>query len=104
MTHRLHRRRFLQTTTPTGLSYWLAAPGFSDDRIINSNEKVQVASIGVGGKGDSDCNHAGDIGEMVAICDIDEHRLNAKSEKFTQAKKYFDFRKMFDEMAKQIDA
>src|SRR5262245_4533711 len=104
MSHQLHRRRFLKTATASGLSYWLAAPAFSADRVFNSNEKIHVASIGVGGKGESDSRHAGELGELVAICDIDEHRLDAKGEKFPQAKKYFDFRKMFDEMVQQIDA
>jgi predicted dehydrogenase len=42
--------------------------------------------------------------EVVALCDIDEERLNRKAEMWPDAKKFFDYRKLFDEMAKNIDA
>jgi len=47
------------------------------------------------------------------FCDIDENKLNAKAEArervggkqpFLHSKKYFDYRKMLDEMGKDIDA
>src|SRR6185369_14997735 len=105
MSQRLHRRRFLQTTAASGLGYWLAAPALSAQRAANKpNETIHIAGVGVGGKGSSDIDQAGEVGEIVAICDIDDHHVNAKTKKFPSAKHYYDFRKMFDEMAKQIDA
>lgn len=68
------------------------------------NEKVNFACIGVGGKGSSDTDAAGERGNIVAICDIDERALERKAAKFPNAKKYFDFRKMLEEMGDQIDA
>src|SRR5262249_44508227 len=47
---------------------------------------------------------AGKLGEVVALCDIDENSLNAMAQKFPSPKKYFDFRTMLDEMGKEIDA
>ena len=42
---------------------------------------------------------------MVAICDVDEKRLNALGEsKFPDAKRYTDYRKMLEEMGDKIDA
>ncbi len=105
MSHRLHRRRFLKLGAAGGLGYWLTAPASSAIRAGQSpNGTLHFAGIGVGGKGSSDIDHAGELGDVVAICDIDELKLGTKAEKFTSAKKYFDFRKLFDEMAKQIDA
>ena len=46
----------------------------------------------------------GALGTVVALCDIDERHLNSKSQKFPDAKKFFDFRQMLDDMGKQIDA
>jgi len=104
MTSRIHRRRFLQFSAAS-LGYWFTAPALSAQRASKSpNGTIHFVGIGVGGKGDSDINDAGSHGEVVAICDIDERRLNKKGEKFASAKKYFDFRKMFDEMAREIDA
>src|SRR5262249_1480551 len=67
------------------------------------NEKLNIASIGVGGQG------AGDIGNfaaenIVALCDVDDARAAGTFDRFPQAKRYKDFRKMLDEMGKSIDA
>ena len=41
---------------------------------------------------------------MVAICDVDDIKLEDASKLFPEAKKYNDFRKMLEEMGDQIDA
>jgi len=92
------RRHFLISTSLALAS----APALL--RAQDSGSKFRVACIGVGGKGDSDANSAGGMGEIVAICDVDEERLNKKAQKFPNAKKYKDFRKMLEEMDKSIDA
>ena len=66
--------------------------------------KLRVASVGVGGKGSGDISQAARLGEVVAICDVDERSLNEKAHELTSAKKYFDYRKMLDELGKNIDA
>jgi len=58
----------------------------------------------VGGKGSSDCDHAGNHGDLVAICDIDDKNLNKKAEKFPKAQKFNDFREMLTKMGDKIDA
>ena len=74
-----------------------------------------MACIGVGGKGESDSTHAFEAGgNIVAICDVDANTLNkrdqsyrdraAKENRTYDAKKYNDWRKMFLEMGKSIDA
>src|SRR5262249_14918893 len=68
------------------------------------NEKLRVAGIGIGGKGSGDIEQAGRLMEVVALCDIDDERLGKRGESWPTAKKYFDYRKLFDEMAKEIDA
>jgi predicted dehydrogenase len=103
MSRRSNRRQFIQQTGLAGLGFWVAGgltPAFSR----SPNEKLNIAGIGIGGKGSSDIDQAGKVGNIVALCDIDDGRLNEKAGKFSQAKKYNDFRKMLDEMGKQIDA
>src|SRR5262249_3630976 len=68
------------------------------------NERVRFACIGVDGKGASDTRDAGRHGEIVALCDIDEQRLDKMAKNFPNAKKYFDYRKMLEEMGDSIDA
>ena len=72
MSMRLHRRRFLQTSAAGTLGYFLTADAVSATRAYGANEKLSFAGIGVGGKGSSDINHAGGLGDVIAICDCDE--------------------------------
>jgi len=103
MTHRTNRREFLQTTAATGIGYWVAG-GVSAAESKSPNERIAMASVGIGGKGSSDSADAGRCGDMVAICDVDTGRLGGAAKKFDKAKTYTDFRKMLEEMEKSIDA
>jgi predicted dehydrogenase len=104
MASRSNRRDFMKTTAASGIGFWIAA-GLKADESKSPNEQIAMASIGIGGKGSSDSKDAGDNGRMVAICDVDEKRLNALGEKnFPDAKRYTDYRKMLEEMGGKIDA
>ena len=104
MTQSLNRRLFLQGSAAS-LGYFFTADAFSAARAADSpNEKLHFAGIGVGGKGDGDISQAGSLGDVVALCDIDEKTLDKKANQYPQAKKFFDFRKMLDELGKEIDA
>ena len=78
-------------------------------RVLGANERINVACIGVGGKGDSDSSGAASAGaNIVAICDVDQNSLAKKAkqsgDKFKDAKQFQDYRKLLDEMGKDIDA
>lgn len=99
----INRRHFLQKTGLGTGALLLGAPAIL--RGQNLNSRVNVACIGVGGKGDSDVNDAAKCGgNIVAICDVDAHMLNKKAAQYPDAKKFVDFRKMLEEMDKSIDA
>ena len=71
------------------------------------SEKLNVAGIGAGGQGGADINEIAKGANIVALCDVDlrpKHREQTTIPKFPDAKVYQDFRKMFDEMDKKIDA
>jgi predicted dehydrogenase len=104
MSARVTRRRVLQLGTAGTLGHLLTAPAVSVARILGANEKIRVAGIGVGGKGSGDIEQAGKFMEVVALCDIDAERLDQRAATWPSAKKFFDYRKLFDEMAKEIDA
>jgi predicted dehydrogenase len=103
MPNRSNRRQFLQTTAATGIGFWVAG-GLRAEESKSPNEKVRMASVGIGGKGSSDSGDAGSKGQMVAICDVDTSRLEAAGKRFPGAKMFTDFRKMLEEMEKDIDA
>jgi len=104
---RRNRRQFLRDTGLAGVGFWVAGGlSLADDKKDSPNGRLNIACIGVGGKGGSDTDQAARVGQVVALCDIDDNTLNRKAagEKYADAKKYNDFRKMFDEMGGKIDA
>jgi predicted dehydrogenase len=100
----LNRRELLEATALAGIGFWVAGGIASEKKRTSANERLRIACIGVGGKGSSDTDQAGNHGDIVALVDIDDITLNDKAKKFPQARKFNDYRKMFDEMAKNIDA
>jgi predicted dehydrogenase len=103
MSQRLTRRRFFGSISGAAAGYWVA--GRADFAISKSpNERLSIAGIGVGGKGKSDIDQAGKFADVVAICDIDDVRLNEKAQLFPKAKKYNDYRKLLDELGRELDA
>ncbi|HLJ95049.1 MAG TPA: Gfo/Idh/MocA family oxidoreductase [Gemmataceae bacterium] len=104
MNRQNNRRDFLKTTALTGVGFWVAETAPADDKNPSPNSQIQFACIGVGGKGSSDTAAAAQHGNIVALCDIDERTLDAAAKRYPKAKKYVDFRKMFDDMGKSIDA
>ncbi len=101
MNRRISRREFVRGTA-AGVGFW-AAPRLLFPQDPSPNAKLNIACIGVAGKGDEDTDDAG-AENIVALCDVDRGRLGKKAEKFPQAKKYQDYRKMLDEMGDKIDA
>jgi predicted dehydrogenase len=71
-------------------------------RNVPPSEKLNIASIGAGGMGAGNTNAC--RGEnIVALCDVDDERAKETYDRFPNAKKWKDFRKMLDEQ-KDIDA
>lgn len=108
-----NRRHFLQSTALLTGAAAIGAPSII--RAQGLNEKINVACIGVGGKGSSDTDSAFSLGgNIVALCDVDSGTLQgkhkalkdraAKENRTFDAKMYKDWRKMFDELGKSIDA
>lgn len=104
MTASLTRRHALRLGVGGTLGYLFTAPTPSLQRVFGANDRLRVAGIGVGGKGSGDIEQAGKFMEVVALCDIDDDRLGKRAVTWPSAKKFFDYRKLFDEMMKAIDA
>jgi predicted dehydrogenase len=115
MSDHLDRRLFLGGGA-AALGYFFTADALSATRAAETpSETIRFAGIGVGGKGQGDITQAARVGHVVALCDIDEGKrtatLNAKDKRSKEPplsesnpKLYTDFRKMFDEIGKEIDA
>jgi len=103
-TKRITRRKFNQTVAATaaaGAVSTFAAPAFLRGRDLNS--KINIACIGTGGRGGSDMQAVS--GEnIVALCDVNQRSVDSASVKFPQAKKFNDFRELFEKAEKDFDA
>jgi len=69
-----------------------------------ANTKLNVAIIGAGGRGKAFVDGMPTVENVVALCDVNEQRAAASFKQLPQAKVYRDFRKMLDEIGRQIDA
>lgn len=66
------------------------------------SDKLNIAGIGVGGKGSVNIRNM-NTENIVALCDVDwDYSKNIFAE-FPHAKKFYDYREMFDKMGKEID-
>ncbi|ADE53582.1 Gfo/Idh/MocA family oxidoreductase [Coraliomargarita akajimensis] len=123
----ISRRQFLVTSGAATAAYSLL-PG----KVLGANEKVNLAAIGIGQQGGGITRNFASNPKvnLVALCDVDidsdspiarpraeqphawadyawgnKNRTPAAcAAQFPKAKRYRDFRKMFDEMGDQIDA
>ena len=98
----IDRRRFLQASA-AGAAGLIILKDSRSAVAFPANEKLNIAGIGVGGQGGHDINCVS--GEnIVALCDVDDRRAGGSYKQFPKAKRFDDFRKMFDAMDKGIDA
>lgn len=99
------RREFLRQSAAIGSALWLGGSAARSHAADSSpSERLNFACIGVGGKGRSDTEQIAELGNLVAICDIDDNRLQSMASTFPGARKYHDFRKLLEEMEPKIDA
>jgi predicted dehydrogenase len=95
------RRRFLQgaAATATALAFPLVLPS----RAFGANDRLNIAAIGCGGKGEVDTDGVADQ-NLIALCDIDDTNAANTYKRFSSAKRFKDYRVMLEEMDKSIDA
>lgn len=98
------RRRFLSRSAAAGASL-LILSNSRNAFSYEANSKLNIAGIGVGGQGRGNLDAFAGMGNnLVALCDVDHRRAGDIYEKYPSAKKFDDFRVMFDRMSDQIDA
>jgi hypothetical protein len=104
---RLTRRHFFYGSLLAGA---VPAGGFGSTPSLKAlgykspNEKLNIASIGAGGKAASDIRGCSPTENIVALCDVDDKQAAAIYKQFEKAPKYKDFRKMLDKEGNGIDA
>jgi predicted dehydrogenase len=67
------------------------------------SEKLNIACIGAGGRGGANINGVRSE-NIIAFVDVDQRRARDNISKYPDVKVYTDFRRMYDEQEKNIDA
>ncbi|MBV9083108.1 MAG: Gfo/Idh/MocA family oxidoreductase [Acidobacteriaceae bacterium] len=88
----------------------IPAAGFGSEPSLKAlgykspNEKLNIASIGAGGKAAGDIRFCAETENIVALCDVDDKRAAKIYDEYPKATKYKDFRAMLDKDGNNIDA
>ena len=101
------RRQFIKSSAIAAAGFMivprhvLGGKGF-----IAPSDKLLIAGVGAGGKGQSDIANFYKSGkaEIAFLCDVDDRRAARSRSDFPKAKYYKDWREMFDKEHKHFDA
>ena len=99
------RRKFLKTGAAALAGITIAPSsilGMSHGH-VSPTDKLNLAAVGIGGMGHANINNVKGTENIVALCDVDWKYAKGVFDEFPKAKKYWDYRKMYDEMGKSID-
>lgn len=98
------RRKFIKNCALTTTAFTIVP-----SRVISGlgytapSDKLNIVGIGVGGKGLQNLT-AMNTENIIGLCDIDWNYSQRCFDTFPKAKKYYDWRKMYDKLGDQIDA
>ena len=93
------RRSFIKSTSIISTGLAIIPSIYS----CSPNSKLNYAVIGVGGRGRANWGRVQNE-NIVAMCDVDDNRASDGYNMVPKAKRFKDFRVMFDKMHKEIDA
>jgi predicted dehydrogenase len=105
--HPLARRSFLASAAALTAGFTIVPRrvlgGQGPDKPAPS-DKLNIAAVGIGGMGKNNVGKCAENENIVALCDVDWTLAAPVFDKYKDAKKYRDYRVMFDEMKDGIDA
>jgi len=102
----LHRRKFLQQSALTAAGFFIVPRSVLGRGYVAPSDKLNIAAIGVGGKGESDIASfsKSPFVNIVALCDVDDRQAAAGRKKYEKATYYRDFRVTLEKEKGNIDA
>ncbi len=101
------RRSFLKTTAIAASAFMIVPRHvLGGNGFLAPSDRLIVAGVGVGGKGESDIANFAKSGkaDIGFLCDVDDRRSLNSRKAFPKAKYYKDWREMYDKEHKNFDA
>ncbi|MBS1621237.1 MAG: Gfo/Idh/MocA family oxidoreductase [Bacteroidetes bacterium] len=102
----ISRRKFVRNAAIVGGSFFIVPRHVLGRGFIAPSDKLNIAGIGVGGKGESDLSEFSKSPNVniVALCDVDDRQSVNSRQRFPKANYYKDFRVMLEKEKNNIDA
>jgi predicted dehydrogenase len=108
MTEKTNSRRDFVKTAGLAAAGFMIVPRhvLGGKGFIAPSDRLIVAGVGAGGKGESDLTGfvSGGKAEVGFLCDVDDRRAANSVKRFPKAKYYKDWREMMDKESKNFDA
>ena len=100
------RRDFIKTSSLAAAGFFIVPRHVLGRGFIAPSDKLNIAGIGAGGKGESDLFEFSKSPHVniAFLCDVDDRQIKKSVSRFPNAKRYYDFREMLDKEHKSIDA
>ena len=101
---KMSRREFIAYTATAATAFTIG-PRFvlGGSGYVAPSDKLNIACIGVGGKGASDVSNV-ESENIIALCDVDYKQGAITIKRYPKARKYKDFRIMLEKEYENIDA
>jgi predicted dehydrogenase len=106
MKKNISRRNFIRNTSVVGAGFFIVPRHVLGRGFIAPSDKLNIAGIGVGGKGESDLTGfaVSPRVNIVSLCDVDDRMAVNSRKRFAKATYYADFREMLEKEKNNIDA
>lgn len=103
---KLSRKKFIKNVSLAGAGFFIVPRHVLGRGFIAPSDKLNIAGIGAGGKGESDLAEFSKSpkANIVAMADVDDRQSKRSRERFPKANYYKDFREMLDKEKNNIDA
>ncbi|MEO6229244.1 MAG: Gfo/Idh/MocA family oxidoreductase [Ferruginibacter sp.] len=100
------RRNFIKTGAMAAAGFMIVPRHVLGWGFVAPSDKLNIASVGAGGKGQSDIANFFNSGNanIISLCDVDDRAAAKSKADFPKASYYKDFREMLDKEGKNIDA
>ncbi|MCP4455052.1 MAG: Gfo/Idh/MocA family oxidoreductase, partial [Planctomycetes bacterium] len=93
------RRQFLAQTAAVSAFTIVPSHVLAQTEGTPPSEKLNIAGVGIGGKGYSDLTSVEADANIVALCDVDDRAGRRAFERYPKARKFKDFRVMLDKIS-----
>jgi len=102
----MQRRKFIKNVAATSAAFSIVPSHVLGKTHIPPSDTLYIGAFGVGGRGRGVIRGLDETQKVkfVTLCDVDERRAADTFKKYPKAKRYKDFRKVYDKHLKDIDA